>query len=75
MSLTFAAGHQFLPLKRAVILKARSLRLKDPENAQIFHVRLKGNSTTLDFPAANQKLAVPVRINQTHDRCSLLQSK
>jgi hypothetical protein len=25
--------YQFLPLKRAVILKARSLRLKDPENA------------------------------------------
>jgi hypothetical protein len=29
----FRRGHQFFPLKRAVILKARSLRLKDPENA------------------------------------------
>jgi hypothetical protein len=30
----FRRGHQFFPLKRAVIQsKARSLRLKDPENA------------------------------------------
>jgi hypothetical protein len=30
----FSSGEQqFFPLKRAVILKARSLRLKDPENA------------------------------------------
>jgi hypothetical protein len=28
-----SAQHQFLFLKRAVILKARFLRLKDPENA------------------------------------------
>jgi hypothetical protein len=40
---------KLLPLKRAVILKARSLRLKDPDNAQTFHVRLRGNSATIDF--------------------------
>jgi hypothetical protein len=58
----FLSEYQFLPLKRPVILKVRSLRLKDPENAKIFHVRLRGNSAPLDF-SRSQSLAAEARIN------------